>query len=655
MVVGGTWVALARCVMLRRFGWFVRAARKLGGVVAIGLLCRALSSRAFAQEEDLAPRPRPLSPEEARRVEDLRQEAGTTLQHGQFDRARREFEEILKLAPGDASAERDAARAAQAAGDFEYSARALEDAHHFERHKPDPELHYLRGEALYVLGRKDEARREHRIAELEIGPAPRDRLSKLWLARIYARRGYFVLADRLYDSLWPAAPKFDTEVAVNQADAHLMNEDWDGAKRILRRYLDLDPSSARPREMLAWALEVTGELDGELATRQGLALDAPTGAHHLDYGRALERAADYPDARDQYEGALAASAGKDPDATVMTFADRMRYRMTPELAGGFSGRSDPQAIALRLQAGASLPFGRRQGLSLVGWRDESSGGFPSARGSVTGFGAWLLLAERSGASLIAGGDLRYSSASVGDNGVVFSDRQTFKAGAFGEVDTPLWSFAQINVHGDLDEQWNESPITVQEGGTTSGATGHLFLFPRNRRFLLDAGAQLRTLALAPRVGDEAPRANQALLFIGADVVLWSNPTRILRGEILDERLLRRTYLSDAGILSYRHYELFTDAEPDFSARIAIAPRAAIHNGTMVIRKVFAGGRAGIDLRGGGGYDTERQHVLAQGGASLLIAPSWSSRISLSYDFARETATGLEGTLQTGWLTYHADL
>ena len=157
------------------------------------------------------------------------------------------------LLPHDAPAQRDAARAAQAAGNFDYAAAALERAHHFEKHTPDPELHYLRGEALYVLGRDDEARREHQIAELEIGPAPTDKMKKLWLARVYARRGYLVLADRLYESMEPPPPKFDSEVWLNHADAHLLNEDWKGAMKVLEKYLALDPKNLRAREMMAWA------------------------------------------------------------------------------------------------------------------------------------------------------------------------------------------------------------------------------------------------------------------------------------------------------------------------------------------------------------------------------------------------------------------
>src|SRR5581483_10867118 len=199
-----------------------------------------------------------------------------------------------------------------------------------------------------------------------------------------------------------------------------------------------------------------------------------------------------------------------------------------ELAGAFSARSDSQANALRLQAGLALPFGQRHGLSMVSWRDESRGGFPSASGSVTGLGAAVQLAARGGASLIVGGDVRYNSADVSGNlaaggSVPASARQVWRAGAQVEADAPLGSHVQINAHGDYDEQWSESPITIQEGGTTDGVTAHVFVFPHNRRLLLDAGTQLRHLTLAPRIGDAQPHANQALLFAGGDVVLWSSP------------------------------------------------------------------------------------------------------------------------------------
>src|SRR6185369_6723360 len=98
--------------------------------------------------------------------------------------------------------------------------------------------------------------------------------------------------------------------------------------KILRRHLEREPKNVRAREMLGWALEVTGDLDGELAVRASLAADVPTPANHRDYGRALERAADYRAARDQY--AVAKSAGgPDPDGSLATAVERMRYRTTP--------------------------------------------------------------------------------------------------------------------------------------------------------------------------------------------------------------------------------------------------------------------------------------------------------------------------------------
>ena len=39
----------------------------------------------------------------------------------------------------------------------------------------------------------------------------------------------------------------------------------------------------------------------------------------------------------------------------------------------------------------------------------------------------------------------------------------------------------------------------------------------------------------------------------------------------------------------------------------------------------------------------------------MVAPSWSTRLLASYDLSQETATGLPGTLQIGWLTFHADI
>jgi hypothetical protein len=194
---------------------------------------------------------------------------------------------------------------------------------------------------------------------------------------------------------------------------------------------------------------------------------------------------------------------------------------------------------------------------------------------------------------------------------------------------------------------------VEAGGTQTGALAHIYLFPRSRVVLVDSGVLVRRLSLAPLDGGPVPTANQLQYWAGIDFNLWASPTRLVRGEGLDERLVRRTYLNDAGVLALRHYELYTNQSPDF--RIALAPRESINNGTLIVRKALAGGRAGFDVHVGGGYDNARNHVLAQAGASVVLALSWSMRLLASYDVASDTTTGLTGNLKIGWLTFHADL
>jgi tetratricopeptide (TPR) repeat protein len=633
-------------------------------VFVAGALYLLLVSSAAAQEEDGFAGSKPLSPEEAQRVEEERQQASDTLAHGDLDRARRQFEEVLRTLPHDGSAERDAGRAAQAAGEFEYAAEALEKAHHFSGHKPDPELHYLRGEALFTLGRDEQAFREHRIAELEIGPNPEDRMKRLWLARIYARRGYVVLADRVYDPMWPAPPKFDDEIALNQADAHLLNKDWEGGARVLRRYLALDPKNVRGREMLAWALEADGDLDGELEVRRGLAADQPTAQNKRDYGRALERAANYRAASAQYGAALSIGGGGD-DNTLVTAYDRMHFRVTPELSGGGMLRSDPQAWDWRVQGGAALPFGAHNQAGLLAWYDSSTDWSANQvvgsnvlreTGSVAGLGGYALYGRRSGLSLLGGADLRFATT-TGDDAAgaqLYGPTRQFSFGGQGELDTPIARVVQVNLHLDLNEQWNDAPVTVHEGGAQTGALGHVYIFPHNRILLVDSGAMVRRLSLRPlEPGDSSPTAMQYMAWAGIDFNLWTDSTRIVRGESLDEKMVRSRPLNDAGVLAYRHFEIVSNLSPNF--RIALYPRDSIDNGTFIIRKALLGGRVGAELHGGLGYDNKQNQLLAQAGGAVVIASSWSTRLTIAYDYVHQSTIALPGTLEIGSVAFHADL
>jgi hypothetical protein len=235
----------------------------------------------------------------------------------------------------------------------------------------------------------------------------------------------------------------------------------------------------------------------------------------------------------------------------------------------------------------------------------------------------------------------------------FAPRRT-QAGALAEVVLPFLDHTETRLHGDLNRQWNDAPVTVSEGGSLSGAGGQVFAFPTSRRILAVLGGEWRQFRLSPQSAGDDPTSTQSLFFGGADLVLWNDPTKLVRGEALDEKMVRRSYLSDAGILSYRHYQLFGSSSPEFASRVVLAQRAAIHNGSMVVRKVLGAGRAGAEVRGGLGYDTERSVSLYNLGASAVLVPFWSTRVLASYDLAKESASGFSGTRQTGWVTYHGD-
>jgi hypothetical protein len=189
-------------------------------------------------------------------------------------------------------------------------------------------------------------------------------------------------------------------------------------------------------------------------------------------------------------------------------------------------------------------------------------------------------------------------------------------------------------------------------------TGHIFVFPvpSSRRVIIDAGTQARRLTLAPGAADAArPEASQLLSWAGADLLVWQNPVHILRGQILDERLVRQTEVAESVTFSLRHYELFGRSDPEFDRRLVLLPRSSINSGSLVIRNSLGGGRFGCELRGGLGYEATRRNVLSQGGLTLLLAASAASRLTVSYDVAQETTTGLTGRRHTGWVAYHVDL
>jgi hypothetical protein len=304
-------------------------------------------------------------------------------------------------------------------------------------------------------------------------------------------------------------------------------------------------------------------------------------------------------------------------------------------------------------------------VALLGWHDRSQVDLPSAEAATSSASLALVLGLGRRTAVSAGAQVRQTDAGPTGGGPGapagkfdrLHDGQGFEAGATASFIGPVSSHLDVDVRGELNTAWAESALTVAEGGSVTGVTAHAYVFPLagwTRRILIDAGSQVRRLSLAPRF-DSTPEATQLLLFGGADFVLWQDPATAITGESLDEEMRAGRYLGDSVVFSFRHYELFTEAGADFQPRINLIRRASVNSGSIVIRKALLAGRLGLEGRGLVGYDPPRERLLSQGGISVLFAPTPSSRISAGYDIAAETATGLAGRMQTGWLTYHVDL
>jgi hypothetical protein len=127
------------------------------------------------------------------------------------------------------------------------------------------------------------------------------------------------------------------------------------------------------------------------------------------------------------------------------------------------------------------------------------------------------------------------------------------------------------------------------------------------------------------------------------------------GEILDDNMLQPAYLADTVVASYRHFELWSDSQPEFSRRLSMVDRASIEEGLLTARKVFGRNRLGAELRGALGWNHTRAAAISHIGVSLLATPTRSSRISLSFDLGVESPSGFREQVRTGAVSYHADL
>ncbi len=473
----------------------------------------------------------------------------------------------------------------------------------------DAQRDYLLGESLWVQGRASEARDVHQRARAELAGRSLDRMGQLWLARIEGRLGNIAAGDAIYATLLAANPA-DAEAALAQAEIHATIHDWARAEQLIRRFLATTPDHPRAREMLAWFEEAQGDLGGALAS----------------YRRASQ-------------------IGSSPATSVTKALDRLDRRMAPELAARMTASSDPGATSLGVSTGAAVPFGTAHHVALSTWHEVAR--HDNRQGYGGEVSAALVLQDRESRA-IAGAKLGLFDGD-GMAGV------RARPAAFGSATTKLLDgHLQLAVDGELGSVWHETPRAVLEGGRVDGVTAHAYgIFARNR-IVTDTGVQVRRLALEEEMAGSAT-AHQVLAWAGLDVALWTNFGSQAAGESLDDDLLRPAYLADSIVLSYRHYEMWGDTSSMFASRIGLADRASIDEVSAVARKAFAAGRFAVDVHGGAGRDWARELYLTRVGGAVWLAAGSRSRLTLSFDLAKESTGAFTGERRSGWMAYHVDL
>lgn len=580
-------------------------------------------------------------------IETIRSKANRALADGHFASAHVLYREVLARDPGDPAALREGGRAAHALQNFASAVTLLQKADALVA-KPDPELHYLLGEALWMQGRKSEARAAYSIARREIGAAPTDRLPRLWLARIHDRSGNQAAACATYDAMAAIAPS-DEEVALTHAEMHARAREWSRAEETLRSFIAVQHGHRRALEMLAWITEARGDLRSEIALREVLARDSTTAGPVRDYGRALERSGNWSRALAMYRKARGLSSGSN-DLTLERALQRLEQRMAAEIAGGVTAKSDTGGNAIGGAVGIAVPFGRAHHFVVSAWRElVANGSREGSTGELAGALAMTGVATTMNAGIKLG-IVDFTSRTD----AMWSRTATEPAAFVSLRRTLLAGHVELGVDAEVNTVWREAVLVELEGGSVDAVTARGWANAVDRRLVIDTGAQLRRLRFMKEgMGD--PRASQVRAWAGADWQLWGDASKQAVGEILDDDLLRPTFLANAVVASYRHHEVFADANPAFMERLTLADRSSIDELSLALRLAMRDGRIALDTHGGLSYDRAREIWIASGNVALWTATGRSSRLSFTFEIATETDFAINGTRLSGGTTYHVDL
>jgi tetratricopeptide (TPR) repeat protein len=569
-------------------------------------------------------------------------EAHVALAKGDYRRAWHFFWRLLQIDPYDTRALRESGRIAHAMGSFHAAVDLLGRADALSVGVSDPELHYLRGEAFFALGKKGDANRELDRAKSEIGDDMSDRRHVLWLARIDALRGDVKGALERYAVAESLGKTVDerNEVALLRIETYALNKRWGAAERDLRAFLADRPDHQRAREMLAWVLDARGKVDESVDVRAVLAnewTDHPRRTE--EYARSLERSMRYPEALDRYREAQSLGVGELGDEI-----GRLEHRLSPELFVGGTRRDDPSGVVDGWSVGASIPFTKHSRVALVGTRESTSRGVQMTQGETQSATATAILDGKRGGMLGVG----VTAQQLGET----EDVETAVGGSALARTSPRHRL-QLHLRGDYAMPWRESASTIRQGGRFDAASAQLYAGPESRRWLFSGGGQVRRLSLTA-YGVDAMEADQLFVFGGLDLVPWRKPGREARSDVFDEELLAPRGFSSSTVLSVRHYEMTSDNP--FGSALVLVERSSIDEVSGIVRHVFdRGGHLGSEFRGGIGYDWRREMRIWRAGASALLSATASSRLTLDYDVASESGTGLSGRRHAGSLVLHVDI
>lgn len=564
-------------------------------------------------------------------------EARVALGTGELRRAWTLLGRLLELDPDNTWAMRELGRVSAAIGASSQAIELLEEVDARQEHAPDPELHFVRGQALIAVGREAEGVAALDRAERQLANAPESRQKGLWLARIAALRGEADLAALRYEQLLPldhSDPDYES-ISLQLVEAYLLASDWKGAERRLRLYLREHPDHQRARAMLAWVLESRGKLDEELALRAALAREWSTdpGGLTAEHARALERDHQYPEALTAYY--RADRLGVDVSDAI----GRLEGQLAPELAASFATLSDPTGDRMRWAGGASLVAGRRLRLSATTSYETSD---EQDTGKLVTGSLWGLY------QFGRGNEVGLAAHAWG------SDRDDTQVGGRAMWRTSPRRSWRFFVRGEVASPWRESAAVVREGGTVDLIEAQVYAAPFSSRLVLMASGRLRRLGLEATGVSEMTHAQQVFGAAGVDLFASVNGAAVARGHMLDEELTSPASVSNAIVVSYRHYEMSSD-DP-FGTRLFLVERSRMDELSATVRRVIdASGILAGQAQGGIGYDSLREIWQWRAGGQVYLSPTANSRLFASFDFATESGTGLTGRRHEGVLGLHVDL